>query len=140
MNTIKMKKMNNWLKAILITAAVAIPIKENFAGNEQRAGQAGASELLINPWARSSGWGSCNVANVRGLEGMYNNIAGLAFIERTELIFSRTNWLMYNDNEAVSYINSFGFSQKIGESGVLALGIMSMDFGDIEITTEELPD
>tara|TARA_B100001964_G_scaffold187336_1_gene208262 strand:- start:1306 stop:2379 length:1074 start_codon:yes stop_codon:yes gene_type:complete len=140
MNTIKMKKMNNWLKAILITAAVAIPIKENFAGNEQRAGQAGASELLINPWARSSGWGSCNVANVRGLEGMYNNIAGLAFIERTELIFSRTNWLMYNDNEAVSYINSFGFSQKVGESGVLALGIMSMDFGDIEITTEELPD
>ena len=93
MNTIKMKNMNNWLKALLVMALVVIPVKENFAGNEQRAGQAGASELLINPWARSSGWGASNVANVRGLEGMYNNIAGLAFIEKTELIFSRTNWL-----------------------------------------------
>jgi len=140
MNITKMNKINSWLKVILILGFFVIPLKESFASNPQRAGSAGASELLINPWARSSGWGSCNVANVRGLEGMYNNIAGLAFIEKTELIFSRTHWLRYNDNEAVSYINSFGFSQKVGESGVLALGIMSMDFGDIEITTVELPD
>ena len=37
--------------------------------------------------------------------------------------------LTYSDNEAVSYINTFGFAQKIGESGVLSLGIMSLDFG-----------
>ena len=135
-----MQKINNWLKTILIVALIIVPVKDNFAGNEQRAGQAGASELLINPWARSSGWAGANVACVRGLEGMFNNVAGLAFTPKTELIFSRTNWLMYNDNEAVSYINTFGFAQKVGESGVLALGIMSMDFGDIEITTEELPD
>ena len=140
MNTTEMNKINNWLKALLIVALIILPVKDNFAGNEQRAGQAGASELLINPWARSSGWAGANVACVRGLEGMFNNVAGLAFTSKTELIFSRTNWLKYNDNEAVSYINSFGFAQKVGESGVLALGIMSMDFGDIEITTEELPD
>ena len=140
MNTTQMNRINNWLKAIMIVALIAIPVKENFAGNEQRAGQSGASELLINPWARSSGWAGANVACVRGLEGMYNNVAGLAFTPKTELIFSRTNWLTYGDNEAVSYINTFGFSQKVGESGVLALGIMSLDFGEIEITTEELPD
>jgi hypothetical protein len=140
MNTIEMNKINNWLKALLIVAIIILPVKDNFAGNEQRAGQSGASELLINPWARSSGWAGANVACVRGLEGMFINVAGLAFTSKTELIFSRTNWLMYNDNEAVSYVNSFGFSQKVGESSVLALGIMSMDFGDIEITTVELPD
>lgn len=132
--------MNNWLKIVVIITILILPIKHVFSGNEQRSGQSGASELLINPWSRSSGWGACNVANVRGLEGMYNNIAGLAFIEKTELLFSRTNWLSYGENDAVSYVNSFGFSQKVGESGVLALGIMAMDFGDIEITTEELPD
>ena len=41
------------------------------AGNKDRSGQAGASELLINPWARSSGWGGVNVANSFGLESIY---------------------------------------------------------------------
>ena len=139
MNTTEMNKINNWLKTIALIALILLPFNTILASNPQRAGSAGASELLINPWARSSGWAGANVACVRGLEGMFNNVAGLAFTSKTELIFSRTNWLMYNDNEAVSYVNSFGFSQKVGESGVLALGIMSMDFGDIEITTEDLP-
>ena len=134
-----MKQFNNRIKAIALIALIALPFNTILAGNPQRAGQSGASELLINPWARTSGWAGANIAGVRGLEGIYSNVAGLAFTPKTELIFSRTNWLMYNDNEAVSYINTFGFAQKVGESGVLALGIMSMDFGDIEITTEELP-
>ena len=91
-----MKKINNCLKILVVVAFMIVPVKDNFAGNEQRAGQAGASELLINPWARSSGWAAANVACVRGLEGMFNNVAGLAFTPKTELIFSRTNWLMYN--------------------------------------------
>ena len=116
-----------------------------FAGNEQRSGQAGASELLINPWARSSGWGTSNIANVKGLEGIFSNVAGLAFTEKTELIFSQTSWLQYGSkmfdaNESVSSISSFGFSQKVGESGVLAMSVMSMNFGEIEITTVDLPD
>ncbi|MAO33588.1 MAG: DUF3308 domain-containing protein [Flavobacteriales bacterium] len=111
-----------------------------FGGNPQRAGQAGASELLINPWARSSGWGGANVASVRGLEGIYSNVAGIAFTQKTELVFSQTSWLqyggkMFSTNDAVSSISSFGFSQKVGESGVLGFSVMSMDFGDINITT-----
>ena len=31
-----------------------------WAGNEDRAGQAGAGELLINPWARSGSWSNAN--------------------------------------------------------------------------------
>jgi hypothetical protein len=47
---------------------------------------------------------------------------------------------MFSADDAVSTISSFGFSQKVGESGVLGFAVMSMDFGDIEITTVELPD
>ena len=64
-----MKQINNWIKAIVFIAIMILPFQESFAGNEQRAGQAGASELLINPWARSSGWAGANIAGVRGLEG-----------------------------------------------------------------------
>ena len=133
-----MKQINNWIKAVAIIALM-LPFSNAFAGNPQRAGQAGASELLINPWARTSGWGGANVAGVRGLEGIFSNVAGLAFTEKTDLIFSQTQWLKYGD-EAVSNISAFGFSQKVGESGVLGFSVMSMDFGDIEITTVDLPD
>ena len=140
-----MKQINNWIKATILIALITLPFQEGFAGNEQRAGQAGASELLINPWARTSGWGGANIAGVRGLEGIYSNVAGLAFTQKTELIFTQTSWLqyggkMFNADDAVSSISSFGFSQKVGESGVLGFAVMSMDFGDIEITTVELPD
>ena len=132
-----MKQINNWIKAVAIIALM-LPSSHAFAGNPQRAGQAGASELLINPWARTSGWGGANVAGVRGLEGIFSNVAGLAFTEKTELIFSQTQWLKYGD-EAVSNISAFGFSQKVGESGVLGFSVMSMNFGDIEITTVDKP-
>ena len=140
-----MKQLDNFISAILVVAFLVTSFSPTFAGNPQRAGQAGASELLINPWARSSGWGGSNVAGVRGLEGIYSNVAGLAFTEKTELIFTQTSWLqygsnMFNSTDAVSNISSFGFSQKLGESGVLGFAVMSMDFGDIEITTVDLPD
>tara|TARA_B100001250_G_scaffold399852_1_gene409694 strand:+ start:686 stop:1768 length:1083 start_codon:yes stop_codon:yes gene_type:complete len=140
-----MKKNINWIKATMVVVFLAFSFNQVYAGNPQRAGQAGASELLINPWARTSGWGGANIAGVRGLEGIYSNVAGLAFTEKTELIFSQTSWLqyggkMFNSDEAVSSISSFGFSQKVGQSGVLGFSVMSMDFGEIEITTVDLPD
>ena len=104
------------------------------AGNPDRVGSAGASQLLINPWARSSGWGSSNIASVRGLESLYGNVAGLAFTEKTELIFSRSTWI------ADVPINSFGFSQRMSESSVLAFAVSSISLADIMITTELLPD
>ncbi|MCB0430395.1 MAG: PorV/PorQ family protein [Flavobacteriales bacterium] len=122
---------------ILTSVALALGIgTPASAGNEDRAGQAGATELLINPWARSSGWAGANSAGVRGLEASFQNIAGTAFTRRTEVMFSRSAWLA----DADIYINSFGFTQKVGETGVLGLAIMAMDFGDIQITTVDLPE
>lgn len=140
-----MTKINNSIKAILVILLAILTVNPIYAGNPQRAGQAGASELLINPWSRSSGLGGSNAAGIHGLEAVYLNVAGLAFTEKTELIFSQTSWLQYGSkmfsaNDAVSNISSFGFAQKVGESGTVAMSVMSMDFGEIEITTTDLPD
>ena len=135
-----MKQMNNWIKAIAIIAFLALPFNQ-ISAQTQRAGQSGAAQLLINPWARSSGWAGSNVAGIRGIEGVYSNVAGLAFTEKTEIVFSSTSWLQINGfNDAVSQISTFGLSQKMGESGALGLSIMSMSFGDIEVTTVDFPD
>lgn len=117
----------------LILATYAVDL---MGGNPDRAGSAGATELLINPWARSSGWADANTASVRGLEAQSLNVAGLAFTRRTELIFAHTNWLKGSDIN----INNFGLSQRVGESGVIGTSVMAMDFGDIPRTTVDLPE
>ena len=128
-----MKKIVN----IALSSALSFGvITSAIAGNPDRAGSAGASQLLINPWARSTGWGGANQANAHGLESMFLNVAGMAFTKKTEVVFSRTNWLSGSQIN----INSFGFTQHVGETGVLGLGIMSLDGGDINITTVDQPE
>ncbi|HRZ77225.1 MAG TPA: PorV/PorQ family protein, partial [Bacteroidales bacterium] len=131
-----MKKFTAYLIAFTLAGLMLLPAIVVQAGNKDRSGQAGASELLINPWARGNGWGNANVASVRGLEGIWTNVAGTAFTPRTELIFSHTNWLSGSGVD----INAFGFSQKVGESGALSMAVMSMAFGEVDITTVDQPD
>lgn len=105
------------------------------AGNPDRSGQAGASELLVNPWARSLGWNSVGVASVRGIEAMRLNVAGLTFTEKTSISFNRTEYLR---GSGVN-INAFGFAQKMGD-GALGLTFMTIGFGEIDITTTAQPE
>ena len=132
-----MKNIYSLLFAIFLAGLMTLPVYRVSAGNKDRSGQAGASELLIDPWSRSSGWGSVSTANAYGLEAMYANIAGTASTKGTEVIFAYTDWLQ---GSGVNIMN-FGFSQKLGQNkGVLSLAIMSMNFGQIEITTVNSPE
>lgn len=126
---------NNRLRFSALATAIVIS-SALFAGNSDRSGQAGGTQLLINPFARSAGWGGANTAFASGLEAQYLNVAGVAHTEKTELLIARTSWLVGTGIN----INSFGFSQKVGNSGALAFGVMAMDFGDIPVTTVEQPE
>lgn len=127
-----MKNMKSKIFAFTLLFSTAV-----FAGNEDRAGEAGASELLINPWAGSSGWGGANTANAKGVEAMHLNVAGLAYASKTGIAFASTSYLSGTGIK----INSLGLSQKVGESGgVLGVSVMSMSFGDLDVTTVENPD
>lgn len=131
-----MENFYRYTVAVFLSVVLMLPILPVSGGNPDRAGQAGASELLINPWAGSSGWGGANVAASRGLESIFSNVAGTAFTEGTELIFVHTDYLRGAD---VNIMN-FGFSQRVGEAGALSMSIMSMSFGEIGRTTIMNPD
>lgn len=108
-----------------------------FAGNPERSGQAGATQLLINPYARSSGLFGMNVATVAGVEGMLNNPAGLAFGRSTEVVIANTQWLM---GSGIS-VNCLGVSQALGPNGgTIGVTAMAFGFGQIPITTIDNPD
>lgn len=128
-----MKNINNIL---LLFFCMLVCSTSVWAGNKDRVGQAGATELLINPWARASGFNGINSATTMGVEAMRLNMGGLAFAKNTEIVFSSTQWLQ---GSGVN-INSFGFGQHIGESGVLGISMMAVTFGELDVTSEVFPD
>ncbi|MFN6046397.1 MAG: hypothetical protein ACK45C_00140, partial [Bacteroidota bacterium] len=108
------RQKNIFLAGLLTLGAVGAAV----AGNPERQGQAGAAQLTINGWARSSGMGWANGGKVSGTEAMYMNVAGLDRIKNTtEMSFSRTEWLM---GSGIA-INNAGFAQKVGESGTFGI-------------------
>src|SRR5690606_11445080 len=121
---------------MMLVAGAVLAAAPVHAGNPDRAGSAGATQLLINPWARSAGWGLASSASVLGVEAMYGNIAGLAMVNRTEVLFSSTRWL---EGSGVN-INSVGLGQKVGASGVLGITATTMGFGELDVTTYDTPE
>ncbi|RYD83638.1 MAG: PorV/PorQ family protein [Sphingobacteriales bacterium] len=138
-NVLNVFEMKNILK-ISISAAMGCLLALNVqAGNPDRVGEAGGTQLLINPWAGSSGWGGANMAGVRGVEAMSFNVGGIMNSRNnTNFMFSRTNWL---GGVGVG-INAFGLTQKLGadKEHALGLSITSFDFGDIKLTRVDQPE
>lgn len=107
-----------------------------WAGNPDRQGEAGAYELLLNPWARSSGLFHINTSSVRGVEAMRINIAGLPRINSLEINLSGANYLQGTGIR----MNAFGISRKLKNGAALGLSLTSLNFGENKVTTENQPE
>ena len=122
-----MKKISN--KALVAVCALGVSFS-SFAGNKDRVGQSGAPEMLINPWARTTGVFGMNTAYVGGVEAMKCNIAGLAQDTATEIGLSHGVYLSGTGID----INNLALAQPLGGGSVIGINIMSMSFGDITTT------
>ena len=131
-----MKKLFRTIVIASLTIIIGFTSTEAFAGNKDRAGQAGANELLVNPWAASSGWGNAGMACIKGVDAMWSNVAGISFTNSIDIDFSYTNWLAGSGTSVVA----FGLLARVSESIVAGLSVMSMSFGEIQKTTTENPD
>ncbi len=123
------------MKRSLFVSAMMIGLFAT-AGNEDRVGSSGAGQLLINPWARGSAMGDAGIGCAKGLEGSYLNIAGLAFTDKTQLKFNTANWM---GNASVRMFSA-GIAQRVSEGSVITVSVQSMNYGDIDITTVNLPE
>ena len=120
----------------IVMLACVLWSTQMFAGNPDRQGEAGAYELLMNPWARSAGLSGMNISNVSGVEAMRLNVAGLARINKTEINIGHTDYLSATNTK----LNAFGLAQKVGKTGTLGISLMAVDFGSIRVTTTDQPD
>jgi hypothetical protein len=119
------------LACCLVTTAAV------WAGNPDRQGEAGANQLLINPWARSAGLHTTNTSMVTGTDAMFINVAGLSRINKMQINLGNTRYL----EGAGIQINSLGFASKVGKKGgAFGISLVAFNFGDIEVTTENNPE
>ncbi len=106
------------------------------AGNPDRQGEAGAGQLLLNPYAPSAGLHTMTTSLVSGVEAMHLNPAGLVRINRTQFQLGHALYLRGTDIR----LNGLGLAQRVGKNGAFGFSLMSIDFGDINVTTTDQPE
>lgn len=118
--------------AVLMLLAVAPDV---YAGRGDKAGTAAAPELLIPVGARDLALGGASLSSTRGVEAIYWNPAGLSRLTSSaEVMFSHMNYIADIGVDYIAVGTSFeGF-------GSIGFSLKSISFGDIEITTEDVPD
>jgi hypothetical protein len=100
----------------------------------RKLGTAGAPELLIPMGAKSVGMAGANIANITNTEAIYYNPAGLSLLENSEATFT---YMTYFADMNVSYLTA-GIA--LGELGKLGISLQSLDIGEIEVTTIDVPE
>lgn len=127
--------MNKYNLSFMVSILI-LTIANVQAGNPDRQGEAGAYELLINPWAKGAGMNSLNGSYAIGVEAMAVNIAGLSRASKTEVALGHTRWLVPS---GVS-MNALGIAKHVGKNGTLGIALMAVKFGDIKVTTTDAPE
>ncbi|MCB0568126.1 MAG: PorV/PorQ family protein [Phaeodactylibacter sp.] len=128
--------MNKLLYLILTFALLVAVADTALAGNPDRQGEAGAGQLLLNAFPVSAGLHSMNTSFTSGVEAMRINIAGLSRINKTEVSLGHAIYLQGTDIG----LNALGVAQRVGDHGAFGISLSSIDFGDIEVTTEDQPE
>lgn len=138
-----MKKL--FYTILIFSGVLFLSTPVSFAGNPDRQGEAGAYELLMNPWARSAGLHTMSTSFISGVEALQLNPAGIVRVNRMELAIGHGRYLVGSDIN----MNAFGLVQrlkrKVGDKrgergGTFGVSIMALDMGEIRETTEAQPE
>lgn len=124
-----------WLTLIVVFALLIMMSLETNAGSARRRGTSGAQELLIPVGAVGTALGGSFTATISGIEAAYWNPAGVANITGNgEAMVSHMKYIGDID------VNYMAVTSKVGGVGAFAASITSLDFGNIPITTTDMPD
>jgi hypothetical protein len=126
-----------WPSAPLAVAAALVllssPASAQFNLGSQRAGTSAAAFLKMSIGARASGLGEAFVAVANDPTAIYWNPAGLASLQRREILFAHVDWPGDIRYEYLSYVMP---SQRFGGSFAFQLGSLSTEMDE---TTEFEP-
>ena len=99
-----------------------------------KVGTSAANWLKIESGTRGIGMGGAQVASGRGLSGAYYNPASIAFIENSEVYFSKSNYIA-----GITH-NTLGYGKKVTATDYFGIHLFYLDSGEMEVTTVPSPD
>lgn len=121
-------------KILVLAFAFLFSLSTAYAGDLARAGTTSGTQLLIPVGARSLAMGGAVLGEISGAEAMYWNPAGVAYSQKSEVLFNNMSYIADTD------LNYMALVFNGGSLGAFGLDIKSLSFGDIEETTELSPD
>jgi len=99
-----------------------------------KVGTSAANWLKIESGTRGIGMGGSQVASGRGLSGSYFNPASIAFLENSEVYFSKSNYLA-----GITH-NTLGYGKKMTPTDYFGIHLFYLDSGEMKETTAISPD
>jgi hypothetical protein len=104
------------------------------AGDVSRLGTTSGTQLLIPVGARALSMGGAPLGVISGGEAIFWNPAGIAASTQSEVLFNNMQYIADID------VNYMSLVFNGGNIGAFGLDIKSLSFGNIDETTEQLPD
>lgn len=104
------------------------------AGDVSRLGTTSGTQLLIPIGARALAMGGAPLGIISGAEAIYWNPAGISAASKSEVMFNNMQYIADID------VNYLSIVYNGGNIGAFGLDVKSLSFGNIDETTEILPD
>ena len=99
-----------------------------------KVGTSAANWLKIESGTRGIAMGGSQVASGRGLSGSYFNPASIAFIDNSEVYFSKSNYFA-----GITH-NTLGYARKLTPTDYVGSHLFYLDSGLMDVTTVPSPD
>ena len=99
-----------------------------------KVGTSAANWLKIESGTRGIAMGGSQVASGKGLSGSYFNPASIAFIEGSEVYFSKSNYLA-----GITH-NTLGYGRRLTPTDYFGVHLFYLDSGEMDVTTVPSPD
>ena len=130
-----MKRKIFFLFQIIILLCITDPCyaQLDYGFDFSKAGSAGLQFLKIGVGARETAMGEAVTSIVNDANSVFWNPAGLAYLEKGEIIVTHNNWLVDSKHNAAVIAYPVG-------SFVIALSAVTLDINEFEETTALLPD
>jgi hypothetical protein len=125
-----------YLKLFLVILSLLAVINTSYGGPRKKLGTSAAPELLIPVGSIGTSLSGSNLSTTTGVDAIYWNPAGLANLnsQSAELLVSHS---VYFADMNLQYL---GVGARLGSLGNIGVSIKSLNIGDIEETTEYMPE
>lgn len=127
------KNLLRYILPVLFLILQPVNAQFNYGFKFSKAGSAGLQFLKIGVGARECAMGEAATADYKDVNALFWNVAGLAYVQKKEISFTHSNWLVNSQHYAA--VAAIPFNQF-----VVALSFVTLAIDDFEETTVLMPD